>query len=69
MIRGVVKQRAARPRADALLNRERIMVAACEPFSECGAGVPLDEIARRAGLGNATLYRHFAEHCSRLNHG
>ncbi|WP_326570150.1 TetR/AcrR family transcriptional regulator [Actinacidiphila glaucinigra] len=35
------------------------MVAACEAFIEHGAGVPLDEIARRAGIGNATLYRHF----------
>ncbi|MEO3976148.1 helix-turn-helix domain-containing protein [Streptomyces sp. CAU 1734] len=42
-------------------NRERIVAAAREMIVEYGAGVPLDEIARRAGVGNATLYRHFAD--------
>lgn len=50
-----------RPRADALRNRERIVTAAREMFVEFGPEVPLDEIARRAGVGNATLYRHFAD--------
>ncbi|GAA2221425.1 TetR/AcrR family transcriptional regulator [Streptomyces amakusaensis] len=50
-----------RPRADALRNRERIVAAAREMFVEFGSAVPLDEIARRAGIGNATLYRHFAD--------
>ncbi|MFB7866384.1 TetR/AcrR family transcriptional regulator [Streptomyces sp. NPDC056069] len=50
-----------RPRADALRNRERIVTAAREMFVESGAQVPLDEIARRAGVGNATLYRNFPE--------
>ncbi|MER5767558.1 TetR/AcrR family transcriptional regulator [Streptomyces sp. NPDC001985] len=50
-----------RPRADALRNRERIVGAAREMFVEFGPGVPLDDIARRAGIGNATLYRHFAD--------
>ncbi|WP_156727063.1 TetR/AcrR family transcriptional regulator [Streptomyces apocyni] len=50
-----------RPRADALRNRERIITAAREMFVESGAQVPLDEIARRAGVGNATVYRHFAD--------
>ncbi|MFF8600736.1 TetR/AcrR family transcriptional regulator [Streptomyces sp. NPDC015232] len=50
-----------RPRADALRNRERIVTAAREMFVEFGAQVPLDEIARRAGVGNATLYRNFPE--------
>ncbi|MFI9587867.1 TetR/AcrR family transcriptional regulator [Streptomyces sp. NPDC052236] len=49
------------PRADALRNRERIVAAAREMFVEHGAEVPFDEIARRAGVGNATLYRHFPE--------
>ncbi len=49
------------PRADALRNRERIVAAAREMFVEFGAEVPFDEIARRAGVGNATLYRHFPE--------
>jgi AcrR family transcriptional regulator len=53
--------RAPRPRADALRNRERIVTAAREMFVEYGPEVPLDEIARRAGVGNATLYRHFAD--------
>jgi AcrR family transcriptional regulator len=50
-----------RLRADALRNRERIIAAARETMVEFGAEVPLDEIARRAGVGNATLYRHFAD--------
>ncbi|WP_354380549.1 helix-turn-helix domain-containing protein [Streptomyces sp. PvR034] len=50
-----------RPRADAVRNRERILLAAREVFVEFGAHAPLDEIARRAGIGNATLYRHFPE--------
>ncbi|MGW0701035.1 TetR/AcrR family transcriptional regulator [Streptomyces sp. NPDC002867] len=51
----------SRPRADALRNRERIVSAAREMFVEYGPEVPLDEIARRAGVGNATLYRHFPD--------
>ncbi|MFI8521423.1 TetR/AcrR family transcriptional regulator [Streptomyces sp. NPDC085481] len=54
-------RRVPRPRADALRNRERIVTAAREMFVESGAQVPLDEIARRAGVGNATLYRNFPE--------
>jgi AcrR family transcriptional regulator len=54
-------RRAPRPRADALRNRERIVAAAREMFVEFGAEVPLDEVARRAGVGNATVYRHFAD--------
>ncbi|MDX3854196.1 helix-turn-helix domain-containing protein [Streptomyces sp. AK02-01A] len=54
-------RRAPRPRADALRNRERIVAAAREMFVEYGPEAPLDEIARRAGIGNATLYRHFAD--------
>ena len=53
---------AARPlRADAQLNRDRILAAARDAFVERGAGVPLDEIARRAGTGIATLYRRFPD--------
>ncbi|MEC4015293.1 TetR/AcrR family transcriptional regulator [Streptomyces sp. H27-D2] len=48
-------------RADALRNRERIIAVAREAFVEHGPEVPLDEVARRAGVGNATLYRHFAD--------
>ncbi|WP_307847492.1 helix-turn-helix domain-containing protein [Streptomyces sp. F63] len=50
-----------RLRSDALRNRERIVAAAREMFVEHGPEIPLDEVARRAGVGNATLYRHFAD--------
>ncbi|WP_327371999.1 TetR/AcrR family transcriptional regulator [Streptomyces sp. NBC_01217] len=53
--------RTTRPRADALRNRERIVAAAREMFVEFGPDVPLDEVARRAGVGNATLYRNFPD--------
>ncbi|MGW9030186.1 TetR/AcrR family transcriptional regulator [Streptomyces sp. NPDC055722] len=54
-----VQRRVSRPRADALRNRERIVTAAREMFVEFGPNVPFDEIARRAGVGNATVYRNF----------
>jgi AcrR family transcriptional regulator len=50
-----------RLRADASRNRDRIVAAARELLVEYGAEVPLDEVARRAGVGNATVYRHFAD--------
>jgi AcrR family transcriptional regulator len=56
-----VQRKATRPRADALRNRERIVTAAREMFVEHGPDVPLDEIARRAGVGNATVYRNFPD--------
>ncbi|WP_329359935.1 TetR/AcrR family transcriptional regulator [Streptomyces sp. NBC_01483] len=46
-------------RSDALDNRERILDAARALFSSDGLDVPMREIARRAGVGPATLYRHF----------
>src|SRR3954468_18341900 len=46
-------------RADAARNREAIVEAAREVFAEHGLDAPLDDIARRAGTGNATLYRRF----------
>ncbi|GAA2152310.1 TetR/AcrR family transcriptional regulator [Kitasatospora kazusensis] len=52
---------APRLRADASRNRARILTAAREAFVEHGADVPFDEIARRAGVGNATMYRNFAD--------
>lgn len=54
-------RKVTRPRADALRNRERIVAAAREMFVEFGADAPLDEIARRAGVGNATVYRNFPD--------
>jgi AcrR family transcriptional regulator len=47
-------------RADARRNRERLLVAARAAFSEHGASASLDDIARRAGVGSGTLYRHFS---------
>ena len=47
-------------RRDAERNREAILEAARAAFAEAGVGVGVDQIARRAGVGPATLYRHFA---------
>lgn len=47
------------PRADAVRNRARVLAAAQEAFAAEGLAVPLDEIARRAGVGAGTVYRHF----------
>jgi AcrR family transcriptional regulator len=46
-------------RADAQRNRERLLEVAVRAFSHEGADVPLDAIAREAGVGIGTLYRHF----------
>jgi AcrR family transcriptional regulator len=46
-------------RADAAGNHEHIIATAREAFAAEGVGLPMREIARRAGLGSATLYRHF----------
>jgi len=62
------KPAAPRLRADASRNRARIITAAREAFVEHGADVPLDEIARRAGVGNATLYRNFADRRELIHH-
>lgn len=47
-------------RADAQRNRDRVLEAARAAFGAHGSGVALDEIARRAGVGTGTVYRHFA---------
>jgi AcrR family transcriptional regulator len=46
-------------RSDARRNRERLLSAATVAFAEHGADAPLEDIARRAGVGIGTLYRHF----------
>jgi AcrR family transcriptional regulator len=46
-------------RADAERNRQRVLEVAQAVFAAEGLAVPIDEIARRAGLGVGTLYRHF----------
>jgi AcrR family transcriptional regulator len=48
-------------RADARRNQERLLSAARELIAERGAGVPLEDVARRAGVGIATLYRRFPD--------
>jgi AcrR family transcriptional regulator len=51
---------SARPmRADAARNRARVLEVAYETFAAEGLAVPIDEIARRAGVGAGTVYRHF----------
>jgi AcrR family transcriptional regulator len=46
-------------RADARRNRDKLIAAAKELFAEAGTDVSLDAVARRAGVGAGTLYRHF----------
>jgi AcrR family transcriptional regulator len=48
-----------RPRADAVRNRERVLEAAKAVFSAGGPDASLEAVARRAGVGIGTLYRHF----------
>src|SRR5215831_17697410 len=48
-----------KPRTDAQRNRERILGVAKEAFTRHGANASLDDIAREAGIGPGTLYRHF----------
>jgi AcrR family transcriptional regulator len=48
-----------KPRADAERNRDRVLEAAKEAFTRSGADASLDDIARQAGVGAGTLYRHF----------
>jgi AcrR family transcriptional regulator len=52
--------RVRRPRSDGQRNRDRVLHAAIAAFAEAGqSGVTLESIARRAGVGIGTLYRHF----------
>lgn len=54
------EQGRARPaRADAVRNRARIIEAATAAFTEHGEATSLEDVARRAGVGIGTLYRHF----------
>ena len=46
-------------RADARRNYDRLLEAGRDAFTEAGADATLDDIARRAGVGPGTLYRHF----------
>jgi AcrR family transcriptional regulator len=58
----MAKKRSAdgrKPRADAQRNRERILEVAKLAFTRSGADTSLDDIAKQAGVGPGTLYRHF----------
>ena len=48
-----------KPRSDAQRNRERILEVAKEAFTHSGPNTSLDDIAKHAGVGPGTLYRHF----------
>lgn len=48
-----------KPRADAQRNRERILEVAKREFTRVGANASLEDIAKKAGVGPGTLYRHF----------
>jgi AcrR family transcriptional regulator len=53
------KESTRKPRADAVRNRERVLEAAKAVFSAGGAEASLEAVARAAGVGIGTLYRHF----------
>ena len=53
------KKQDRKPRADALRNRERVLEAAKSVFSAGGPDASLEAVARHAGVGIGTLYRHF----------
>jgi len=53
------KSHARKPRADAERNRARVLEVAKEAFTRSGPDASLDDIAKQAGVGPGTLYRHF----------
>lgn len=59
MIKKSAQAAPRRPRRDAQLNRERILEVAKSAFTRHGAEASLDDIAKKAGVGAGTLYRHF----------
>lgn len=59
MVRKNSKTALRKPRTDAQRNRQRILDVAKEAFSRSGANASLDDIAKQAGVGPGTLYRHF----------
>jgi AcrR family transcriptional regulator len=58
-VKGKPTAPARKPRADSARNRQLLIEAAKAGFSDVGLDVSLEEIARRAGVGIGTLYRHF----------
>src|SRR5271154_1876992 len=59
MPRKASKRSERKPRTDAQRNRERILEVAKVAFTRSGADASLDDIAKQAGVGPGTLYRHF----------
>src|SRR6202522_4205617 len=59
MAKKLAKPASRKPRADAQRNRERILKIAKTAFTRSGANISLDDVARQAGIGSGTLYRHF----------
>jgi AcrR family transcriptional regulator len=59
MVKKVAESTTRKPRADAARNRERILDVAKVAFTRLGADVSLDDVAKQAGVGPGTLYRHF----------
>jgi len=59
MSRKPSKRSERKPRTDALRNRERVLEVAKAAFTRSGADASLDDIAKQAGVGAGTLYRHF----------
>jgi AcrR family transcriptional regulator len=59
MVKKAPESSDRKPRADAQRNRERILKIAKQEFTRSGASASLEEIARKAGVGPGTLYRHF----------
>ena len=59
MIEKTAEATPRKPRADAQRNRERILAMAKQEFTRSGANASLEDIAKKAGVGPGTLYRHF----------
>jgi AcrR family transcriptional regulator len=59
MVKKNAKLAQRKPRADAQRNRERILEIAKAAFTRSGAIISLDDVAKQAGIGAGTLYRHF----------
>ena len=59
MLKKPLKPVPRKPRADAQRNRQRILEIAKEAFTRSGANISLDDVAKQAGVGSGTLYRHF----------
>jgi AcrR family transcriptional regulator len=59
MVAKRAKPAPRKPRADAQRNRERILEIAKDAFTRHGVNISLDDVAKQAGVGPGTLYRHF----------